>query len=526
MGRAKLEILAALGERSVLVLALLLGTAQGQPAGYVGDAPCARCHGSISKRYAATAMARSSGLLAGLSIEPLDVRKGGLRYAMTGDGQFRFERGGIAGSTRAQFFIGSGAVGRSFLWQKDGFLFQLPMSWYRGHGWDWPPGYESSETLHLSRPIAPECLNCHGTGIQHRTGTQNGYEWPPVAQGGIGCERCHGPGRAHMASGSADQIVNPSKLTPRLRDSVCAQCHLTGVERVERVGRRAEEFRASDDFDRYFAVFVWDRPAADGLHTTSHYERLESSGCRKGAGEKLWCGSCHDSHEQPPAASAAAYYRERCMTCHNRSAHAQEKEECLACHMPRRGATDATRVSFTDHSIPRDATGKPPSGSRELRAFRGEASPRELGMAWARIANAQRNEEDFGKARGLLNQAYSNGMRDAAALTVLGFLEDRAGNTDRAVEFYEHTRRIGEPQAEALVNLGANYAERKRLKEAVEVWREAARRSPGLESAWVKLATAYLVLGQRDDAREAIRRCLEYHPDSEAIKEIQAALAQ
>jgi tetratricopeptide (TPR) repeat protein len=161
-----------------------------------------------------------------------------------------------------------------------------------------------------------------------------------------------------------------------------------------------------------------------------------------------------------------------------------------------------------------------------LKAFRGPVEPRELGLAWARIANAQQRGEDFDRARALLNRAYANGARDAAVATVLAFLEDKAGNEDRAIELYEIVRSLDPSQAEALLNLGSSYATRGRLPEAVDLWREVIRRSPGLESAWVKLATAYAVLGRTKEAEEAVQRCLEFHPDSQAAIELKNDLAR
>jgi hypothetical protein len=57
-------------------------------------------------------------------------------------------------------------------------------------------------------------------------GTENEYPTPLFAQGGVGCERCHGPGEAPV-KGAA--ILNPAELPADRRDSVCMQCHLEGM---------------------------------------------------------------------------------------------------------------------------------------------------------------------------------------------------------------------------------------------------------------------------------------------------------
>ena len=51
-----------------------------------------------------------------------------------------------------------------------------------------------------------------------------------------------------QADESIAAMANPAKLAPYARDSVCAQCHLTGEARIERAGRRFAEFRAGGNW--------------------------------------------------------------------------------------------------------------------------------------------------------------------------------------------------------------------------------------------------------------------------------------
>ena len=92
-------------------------------------------------------------------------------------------------------------------------------------------------------------------------GTLNRYE-PPIFQGhAIGCERCHGPGELHVERGGVSAgpdltIVNPGRLAPALRESVCQQCHLQGWFRFPRAGRDSFDFRPGLPLHRFLAVFV------------------------------------------------------------------------------------------------------------------------------------------------------------------------------------------------------------------------------------------------------------------------------
>ncbi len=44
-----------------------------------------------------------------------------------------------------------------------------------------------------------------------------------------GCERCHGPGSAHVSSGSAADIINPEDLTAQQANDLCGFCHSRGA---------------------------------------------------------------------------------------------------------------------------------------------------------------------------------------------------------------------------------------------------------------------------------------------------------
>ena len=69
-------------------------------------------------------------------------------------------------------------------------------------------------------------------------------------------------------------------------------------------------------FPNSLAIFVWADADSAELTATSHFEKLQQSRCKNASGDRLWCGTCHDPHEAPQAAQAAAYFREKCLTCH------------------------------------------------------------------------------------------------------------------------------------------------------------------------------------------------------------------
>lgn len=168
------------------------------------------------------------------------------------------------------------AVGRSFLTQVDRFLFQAPMSFYsEGATWRVSPGFERS------------CLNCHASGVQAVSGTTNAYRSPPFREAGIGCERCHGPGERYIATPSRTNIINPARLTPAIRDSICAQCHLSGEVRIAKMD--SKPFTPGDLLSASSTAFVYDKPKARQVN--GHVDELSRSRCNLQSGDKLWCGT-------------------------------------------------------------------------------------------------------------------------------------------------------------------------------------------------------------------------------------------
>ena len=65
------------------------------------------------------------------------------------------------------------------------------------------------------------------------------------------------------------RIVNPSKLDPAHRDSICAQCHLTGVARIARVRAKRESYRPGELLSDYSAFFVWSGAESPALSVNS-----------------------------------------------------------------------------------------------------------------------------------------------------------------------------------------------------------------------------------------------------------------
>ena len=378
----------------------------------------------------------------------------------------------VQGTRPLEYFVGSGTVGRSYLFSIDRFLYQAPVSYYSAsQRWDLSPGFQNSDRLHLTRPVEPACLRCHASRLQPLAGTLNGFADPPFLEGGIGCERCHGSGEGHIEKIKAGAIegglgiVNPRKLPPERRDSICAQCHLTGVARIDNPARDSASFRAGELLSDYVSVFVWSGAPAE-MKVTSHFEKLAESRCKIVSGDRLWCGSCHNPHSLPAADEKASFFRSKCLECHagavpckaSAQLRARSDNRCVDCHMPKNPVIDVAHAVYTDHSIPRRAGTSarvPVSSNRVLRPFgNSRASDRDLGLAYAFVVEDERNPVYEALAFELLRTAIARQPDDVPTLVQLARLYGYRGQEDQAVVLYERALRADPSQVVAATNLG------------------------------------------------------------------------
>ncbi len=331
-------------------------------------------------------------------------------------------------------------------------------------------------------------------------------------------------------------IVNPSKLDPARRDSVCSNCHLSGEARIRKAGRRNSTFKPGDLLSDHVLSFVWSDKQTNNLTVTSHVEKLSQSRCQQSSGTRLWCGSCHSPHAAIPASERAQHYRQKCLACHEDAgckskteARAHAANNCISCHMPKSPTVDVGHTVFTDHSIPRRPPQLAEQNSRlagtSLRAFgTAAASSRDLGLAYAEIATGLKNAAFAERSFESLKSVEGTLSDDAPALLQLAFLYDGKTDREKAIQLYRKALAADPSQVVALLNLGALLAQQQKFQEAISLWQEALKQNPGLETASVYLALALLRTGKAFLAREELLKGLEFNPDSQMIRKLLADL--
>jgi hypothetical protein len=455
-----------------------------------------------------------------------------------------FSQGNIEGRRRLDYYIGSGAIGRSYLSAIDGFLFQAPVSYYSSTTrWGLAPGpdYQGSENVNLIRAVEPGCLNCHASRVQPVAGTVNGYARQPFLEGGISCERCHGPGEEHVARMKSGKrtgglgIVNPSKLDAARRDSVCAQCHLVGVVQIAKNGTEGA-FHPGELLSDFVAVFVWSGVSGE-MTVNGHDEQLGWSLCRRASKGKLWCGTCHDPHRVPAQSDKAAFYRNRCLTCHTdsscaatRQARAQAQDNCITCHMPSAPVRAEKFIAFTDHSIartPRVDAGTTVAADRVLVPFGdAPAGNREFGLAYAKIGLLENNNVWGMRAFELLKKVNAEHPEDVKVASELAQLYDRMGDEEKACNIFARIVASDKTDIRAALTLGVCLAKEGKIQESIRLWQGVLARDPALESARFNLAVAQFREGDAAAARTTLNEGLKFNPASRRAREFLSEFAR
>ncbi len=485
--------------------------------GYVGDASCLACHAKETASFREHPMGRS--LLPIAQVAPKQVYDSAHHNPFQALGsQFvverqddkvwhRQKRSDAAGNLlvdfalEAHYAIGSGRGGYSYLTDRDGYLFQTPISWFsQKQIWDLSPGFDAASLS--GRPVDAECLFCHANRARALPGYKNRYEEPIFDGCVIGCERCHGPGERHIESAEKLDIVNPKKLTAALSDAVCEQCHLSGV-RVLPYGRQLYDFRPGLPREDFFTVFVCSYKSTEEQPAVTHVEQMRESRCYQASSgdAKLHCASCHNPHQYVGPSQRVAYYRASCLACHEKQGcslpravrlQTSKEDSCIECHMPRQSTADVAHTAATDHRIVR----KPGSKSAEASAFA-------IGSDWLM--------KPFGGRR--VEAGDRQAERDLGiALTIAagrGLIPPRRA-ADQALVLFD--RGLAEDDSEAWDAKGLAALAQKDGKTARAAFEQVLSLQPQHESSLTGAVKAASDLRQIDAALEYSRRAVAVNP--------------
>jgi predicted CXXCH cytochrome family protein len=499
------------------------------------NAACAQCHSEIYERYRVTPMANASGwAIDGLIPADLRHATSGVHYRVyqdKGKVWLSYERdassqseSALSGVQQLIYFLGSGNRGRTYLFEQQGYWFEAPINWYaKKQLWDMAPNYQNTREMPLSLPVDPGCLTCHASGAASSLpDARNHYAGAPFAHGGITCAACHGDGAGHIASGGKVKMLNIDTLEPVRRDSVCLSCHLEGQVAVMRFGKKPEEFRPGDNLFDYAVFFVHRGETGSGGRATSQWEALLRSRCKQVSGDKMTCTTCHDPHSGPAPSERVAFYRAKCLQCHNQAgfaaSHHAENPDCIACHMSRPPANDIAHEQVTDHWIKLRASAEPlpkVTTGELVSVGTASANSRDLGLAYAQVA-ARGDHEAGIRALSLLRKAEESpdAAHDSELHAQLGFLDQVSGDSAAAIGEYQRALAANPYDSLAEGNLALIEAQQHHYAEAGQHWKAVFERDPLQVVAGFNLAVLECGSGERSAAVQTLERILQFAPDN------------
>ncbi len=505
------------------------------------DAICGKCHGEILRSYLSTPMANASGLA---SERPIL----GSFYHTQSDTAYRisaeenslwlsYQRPrdpSLKERHKLDYFLGSGHLGVTYLYSLDGYLLESPIAYYSNlNAYDMKPGLANSPTVPAALPMPPGCMRCHMSDVQREDpATRNHYQGLPFLHGGITCESCHGDTREHISTAGRAAVINPVKLDPERRDSICINCHLEGDTSVEHRGRLVADYKPGERIEDYVSYFVYSGPEMTS-RGVSEIEELSVSKCKRASGDRMSCMSCHDPHYSPPAEARATFYRNKCLACHTQAkyltAHYPNDPDCTRCHMPTGKAENIPHVAWTDHRIrqhpdqptilqPVSALQPAPANSELISFLHENTSQRDLAIAYYNMfANGTYSAQE--RAWQLLLKVEVSEPSDPTVLADLGYLEQSKGKISEAMDFYQKALKLDPTDLPVVNNLGSLKAQSGQLKAAVILWEKAFKLNEDIESLGINLALAECRLGQLETAVNVLQRVLIYSPDSSTAKQ-------
>lgn len=210
------------------------------------------------------------------------------------------------------------------------------------------------------------CISCHDDQNKRFKNTVMGkaFAKPHTADEKLGCESCHGPGKAHVEAGG-DKTAIPIRYGKDAGSSVeeqnqsCVQCHKKGNRMFwsgsphESRGMRCvdchnvkQNLKKSLSGEAFVASKVTDvgglvKPETE-LCLECHQMRkaqLQRSSHMPFREGKVTCSSCHNPHGTPnPSQLKQATVNENCYSCHAERrgpflwAHQPVMENCDTCH--------------------------------------------------------------------------------------------------------------------------------------------------------------------------------------------------
>ena len=391
-------------------------------------------------------------------------------------------------------------------------------------------------------------MSCHNG--YPREAIENDLEGPKFGDSlpdGIDCQRCHGPGQAHVDAVKAGDveaavraIVNPAKLGRERQLEACMQCHLESTStplpfQIRRYEHPLFSYAPGKALSDYFIHFDH-APGAPGrddkFEIAGGAYRLRKSACFQRS--DMTCVTCHNPHDIERGAKAVERYVAICESCHKmphprgapRVTGVGSSGTCIDCHMPKRRAEDAVHVVMTDHYIQRQ---RPP---RDLLAQRTEADSLKHGEyrgdvvlyypptlpqtpendLYLALAQVQQGSNLAAGIRQLEQAIEKHRPARAEFYYELGRAYSMSGDRDATIRWCREALQRDAAFVPALKELAAAATGQGNLAEAAQALEKAVSLRPDDGNAFADLGNVYLRQDRADDAQRVLQRALALDP--------------
>ena len=558
---------------------------------YVPSSECALCHSEIAASFAGTGMAHSfyraadDPITRNLRGEVIFrhnasqttfsmVRQNGKLYQK----RWQIDAGGKPTNVdleQVDYVVGSGNHVRTYLHRNaNGTITELPLAWYaeKGGAWAMNPGFDNAAPP-TRRTLSYECMFCHNSYPQLPADLGDPTAYPVYAGDlpeGIGCQRCHGPGSAHVQAARTPgatleqiraAIVNPARLSNERQMEICMQCHLEVTsrhlpDRIRSYDRRPFGYTPDQplgNFLHYFQRDLEGRPDPRFEIVSAAY-RLRQSRCFLQSNGALTCERCHDPHQPYQAPAAERHYTATCLNCHAAGLATMVAEHkhtaatgCIACHMPKRRTDDVVHVLMTDHLIQRvappssvllaakpeiDESPEAPENSES--SYRGEVLPYrftqkltpddDLYTATAQVMHDSNSVAGIPRLAALIAQRHP---AEPEFATELGDALHRSGAAAQAIDAYREALAHDPHSLRAQRSLGIALEQAGAPDQALAEFQSALEDHPNDPLTWYEMGLLYGQSGQLGQAITELTKATQLDPTlAEAYNNLGIALAQ
>lgn len=329
------------------------------------------------------------------------------------------------------------------------------------------------------------CSQCHATSTKPLVTTAEQMQ-TQVADFGIACEACHGPGEEHIRAVREQktenlQIVNPNDLDAKISSQVCGQCH-AAISLADK-GATADwlqhgwRYRPGEELDKSKTII---QPANDGKESIDsgifwndgtvrvsgrEFNGLLKSPCYNHGGDTgkvLSCTSCHNMHLDTESADALGTWSNHqlkpdmrsnlaCTQCHEEYreeaklvAHTHHPADsggsnCMNCHMPYTsyGLLKASRSHQIENpSVTTTLETGRPNGCNQCHLDKSLGWTAAYLNQWYGIESPELSDEDQNVSSTVLSCLKGNAIQRALAGWTIGWPEaHKASTTDWVIPY-------------------------------------------------------------------------------------------